>query len=38
LKDKKRASSAFKQVVTLYPKSPEAGKASDKLSQMKDLR
>jgi TolA-binding protein len=38
LKDKKRASSAFKQVVTLYPKSPEAGKAYDKLNQMKELR
>ena len=38
LKDKKRASSAFKQVVTLYPKTPEAGKAYDKLNQMKELR
>ena len=38
MKDKKRASSAFKQVVTLYPRTPEAGKASDKLSQMKELR
>jgi TolA-binding protein len=38
LKDKKRASSAFKQVVTLYPKSPEAGKASDKLAQLKEGR
>ena len=36
MKDKKRASSAFKQVVTLYPRSPEAGKASDKLSQLKE--
>ena len=38
MKDKKRASSAFKQVVTLYPRSPEAGKASDKLSQLKESR
>jgi tol-pal system protein YbgF len=38
MKDKKRASSAFKQVVTSYPRSPEAGKASDKLSQLKELR
>ena len=36
MKDKKRASSAFKQVVTLYPRTPEAGKASDKLSQLKE--
>jgi tol-pal system protein YbgF len=38
IKDKKRASSAFKQVVTLSPRSPEAGKASDKLSQLKESR
>ena len=38
MKDKKRASSAFKQVVTLYPGSSEAGKASDKLSQLKESR
>ena len=38
MKDNKRASSAFKQVVTLYPRSPEAGKASDKLSQLKESR
>jgi tol-pal system protein YbgF len=38
MKDKKRASSAFKQVVTSYPRSPEAGKASDKLSQLGELR
>ncbi len=38
LKDKKRASSAFKQVVTLYPKTAEAGKASDKLTQLKEVR
>ncbi len=38
MKDKKRASSAFKQVVTLYPRSPEAGKAFDKLSQLKESR
>ena len=36
MKDKKRASSAFKQVVTLYPRSPEAGKASDKLFQLRE--
>ena len=38
MKDKKHASTAFKQVVTLYPRSPEAGKASDKLSQLKESR
>jgi outer membrane protein assembly factor BamD (BamD/ComL family) len=38
LKDKKRAESAFKQVMTLYPKSQEAGKASDKLAQLKTGR
>ena len=38
MKDKKRATSAFKQVVTLYPRTPEAGKASDKLSQLKESR
>lgn len=38
MKDKKRASSAFKQVVTLYPRTPEAGKASDKLAQLKESR
>jgi tol-pal system protein YbgF len=38
MKDKKRASSAFTQVVTLYPRSSEAGKASDKLSQLKELQ
>ncbi len=38
MKDKKRASSAFKQVVTLHPRSPEAGKASDKLFQLKESR
>jgi tol-pal system protein YbgF len=38
MKDKKRASSAFNQVVTLYPRTPEAGKASDKLSQLKESR
>ena len=36
MKDKKRASSAFKQVVTLYPRTTEAGKASDKLTQLKE--
>jgi len=38
MKDKKRASSAFKQVETSYPGSPEAEKASDKLSQLKESR
>jgi tol-pal system protein YbgF len=38
MKDKTRASSAFKQVVTLYPRTPEAGKASDKLTQLKESR
>ena len=38
LKDRKRASSAFRQVVTLYPKTVEAGKASDKLTQLKEVR
>jgi len=38
MKDKKRASLAFNQVVTLYPRTPEAGKASDKLSQLKESR
>ena len=38
MNDKKRASAAFKQVVTLYPRSPEAGKAFDKLSQLKESR
>ncbi len=38
MKDKARASSAFKQVVTLYPRTPEAGKASDKLTQLKESR
>ncbi|MGH7215685.1 MAG: tol-pal system protein YbgF [Nitrospiraceae bacterium] len=38
MNDRKRASSAFKQVVTLYPRTPEAGKASDKLSQLKESR
>jgi tol-pal system protein YbgF len=38
MKDTKNASSAFKQVVMLYPRTPEAGKASDKLTQLKELR
>jgi tol-pal system protein YbgF len=38
MKDTKSASSAFKQVVTLYPRTPEAGKASDKLTQLKESR
>jgi len=38
MKDTKSASSAFKQVVMLYPRTPEAGKASDKLTQLKESR
>ena len=38
MKDTKRAASAFRQVVTLYPRTPEAGKASDKLTQLKESR
>ncbi|HSL02437.1 MAG TPA: tol-pal system protein YbgF [Nitrospiraceae bacterium] len=38
MKDRKRASVAFNQLVTLYPRTPEAGKASDKLSQLKESR
>lgn len=38
MKDKKRASVAFKQVVMLYPRSPEAEKAADKLFQLKESR
>jgi hypothetical protein len=36
MKDKKRASLAFNHVVTVYPRTPEAGKAYDKLSQLKE--
>jgi tol-pal system protein YbgF len=38
MKDKARASLAFSQVVTAYPQTPEAGKASDKLSQLRESR
>lgn len=38
MKDPKRASLAFSQVVALYPRTPEAGKASDKLAQLKESR
>jgi tol-pal system protein YbgF len=38
MKDMKRALSTFKQVVTLYPGSAEAGRASDKLAQLKEAR
>lgn len=38
MKDMKRALSAFNQVVTLYPGSAEAGRASDKLAQLKEAR
>ena len=34
LNDKARASSALKQVVEAYPKTPEAGKALEKLAQL----
>ena len=37
LKDRKKAASALKQVIDLYPKSPEANKAMDKLNQLKEL-
>ncbi|RPH81043.1 MAG: tol-pal system protein YbgF [Nitrospiraceae bacterium] len=38
MKDTKRASLAFSQVVALHPRTPEAGKASDKLAQLKESR
>jgi hypothetical protein len=38
LKDRKQASTAFRRVMTLYPKSSEAGKASDKLTQLERAR
>ncbi len=38
MKDMKRAHSAFRQVMTLYPGSAEAGRASDKLAQLKEAR
>lgn len=38
MKDMKRAHSAFRQVMTLYPGSAEAGRASDKLAQLKEVR
>jgi tol-pal system protein YbgF len=38
MKDMKRAHSAFRQVMTLYPGSAEAGRASDKLVQLKEAR
>lgn len=38
MKDLKRAHSAFRQVMTLYPGSAEAGRASDKLAQLKEAR
>ncbi|MBK9305548.1 MAG: tol-pal system protein YbgF [Nitrospira sp.] len=38
MKDVKRAHSAFRQVMTLYPGSAEAGRASDKLAQLKEAR
>lgn len=38
MKDMKRAHSAFRQVMTLYPGSAEAGRASDKMAQLKEAR
>jgi tol-pal system protein YbgF len=38
MNDKQRASRAFTQVVTLYPRTLEAGKASETLSQLKESR
>jgi len=38
MKDMKRAHSAFRQVMTSYPGSAEAGRASDKLAQLKEAR
>lgn len=38
MKDMKRAHSAFRQVMTLYPGSAEAGRASDKIAQLKEAR
>lgn len=38
MKDMKRAHSAFRQVMMLYPGSAEAGRASDKLAQLKEAR
>jgi len=38
LKDRNRASSVWRQVVDGYPNSPEAGKAMEKLAQLKQIR
>ena len=38
MNDRKRASLAFSQVLASYPRAPEAGKASDKLSQLRESR
>lgn len=38
MKDVKKAHSAFRQVMALYPGSAEAGRASDKLAQLKEAR
>ena len=38
MNDRKRASLAFSQVLASYPRTPEAGKASDKLSQLRESR
>lgn len=38
LKDRNRASSVWRQVVDGYPNSPEAGKALEKLAQLKQIR
>ncbi|MGH7231873.1 MAG: tol-pal system protein YbgF [Nitrospiraceae bacterium] len=38
LKDRYRASSVWRQVVDGYPRTPEAGKAMEKLAQLKQIR
>jgi len=38
LKDRKKASAALTQVVEVFPKSPEAGKAREKLAQLNQGR
>jgi len=38
LKDRNRASSVWRQVVDGYPNSPEAGRALEKLAQLKQIR
>ena len=38
LKDPNRASSVWRQIVDGYPRTPEAGKAQEKLAQLKQIR